>query len=71
MKEEFLKRLKDIDISVSGEDWFDFLLDTLPHGYEKGYLTAKSGSWNSLGGAYDEDFIHEVEEWCEWFKWSS
>ena len=69
MKKEFLKRLWEAD--VTSDDWFDYLLYTLPHGFEKGYLEAKSCGWNSNGGAYDNEFRHEVEEWCDWFKWNS
>lgn len=67
LKEEFLERLKGVD--TTEDDWFDTLLDTLPNGYAKGYLEAKSGEWNSRGGAYDEDFKYEVIDWCDWFKW--
>jgi hypothetical protein len=68
MKKEFLKRLKEAD--VNEDDWFDVLLDTLPHGYEKGYLEAMSVEWNNKGFEFGESFKYEVEEWSEWFKWS-
>ena len=67
MKEEFLKKLWEAD--VESDDWDWELMNTLPHGYAKGYLEAKSGEWNSNGGEYNEEYREMLAEWCEYFDW--
>lgn len=64
MKNEFLERLKEVDINQ--DDFAHHLIETLPNCYAKGFLACMEQHHDAED--YQE-LVEDLKEWCSWDIW--
>mgnify|MGYP006323033665 CR=1 FL=1 len=66
-KDEVLKIISSIDVSVDDWDWI-LINEQIDNDYYKGLLDAYTCKHNSSGGSFDEEFKEELYSLISHFK---